>query len=90
MSFWGEGLVYVKVWMSERDVGGTVKNLMCIDYRDGLVRVRLDDVRVMPDRKVSQRPCQGVGLYPVCKREHIFHWLGMITLVALCTDHLEE
>ena len=90
MSFWGEGLVYVKGWMSERDVGGIVKNLVCIDYREGLVRVRLDDGRMMPDCKVSQRPCQGVGFYPVCKREHIRHLLGMITLVALCTDYLEE
>ena len=32
-----------KGWRSERDTGGTVKNVVCVDYKEGLVSMRLDD-----------------------------------------------
>ena len=43
MCFWREGPVCVQGWRSERGTGGTVKNVVCVDYREGLVSVRLDD-----------------------------------------------
>ena len=43
MCFWRAGPVCVKGWRSERDTGGTVKNVVCVDYKEGLVSMRLDD-----------------------------------------------
>ena len=43
MCFWREAPACVTGWRSERGTGWAVKNVVCVDYREGLVSVRLDD-----------------------------------------------